>query len=121
MVRTAKNQELVYGTKGNDIFIRKGYIIHLNIRYLFTYKMDILRDYYEISENAERKMPEEYDNCILGYDLSTDLPIYSVKKIVKLIQREGIDYFEAIDLFNQTYGCGNLGANEPIYCMDLDD
>ena len=83
--------------------------------------MDILKDYYEISGSAERKMPEEYDNCILGYDLSTDLPIYSVKKIVKLIQREGIDYFEAIDLFNETYGHGNLGINEPIYCMDLDD
>ena len=83
--------------------------------------MVIVRDYYEISGSAERKMPEEYDNCILGYDLSSDLPIYSVKKIVKLIQREGIDYFEAIDLFNQTYGCGNLGANEPIYCMDLED
>ena len=83
--------------------------------------MVILRDYYEISGSAERKMPEEYDNCILGYDLVSNLPIYSVKKIVKLIQRDGIDYFEAIDLFNQTYGCGNLGANEPIYCMDLDD
>jgi len=83
--------------------------------------MVILRDYYEISGSAERKMPEEYDNCILGYDLVSNLPIYSVKKIVKLIQRDGIDYFEAIDLFNQTYGCGNLGTNEPIYCMDLDD
>ena len=121
MVRTAKSKELVYGAKGNDILIRQGYIIQLDLRNLFTYKMDILRDYYEISGSAERKMPEEYDNCILGYALTSNLPIYSVKKIVKLIQREGIDYFEAIDLFNQTYGCGNLGASEPIYCMDLDD
>ena len=112
---------MVYGTKRYDIFICARDIIRSHLRYLFTYKMDILRDYYEISGSAERKMPEEYDNCILGYDLSSDLPIYSVKKIVKLIQREGIDYFEAIDLFNQTYGCGNLGANEPIYCMDLED
>jgi hypothetical protein len=121
MVRTAKNKSMVYGTKRNDLFIRQGDIIHVDLRHLFINKMVVLRDYYEISGSAERKMPEEYDNCILGYDLSSDLPIYSVKKIVKLIQREGIDYFEAIDLFNQTYGCGNLGANEPIYCMDLDD
>jgi len=83
--------------------------------------MDIVKDYYEIEGSSQRQIPEEYDNCILGYDLKSDLPIYSVKKIVKLIQREGIDYFEAIDLFNQTYGCGNLGVNEPIYCMDLED
>jgi hypothetical protein len=121
LVRTAESQELVYGTKGNDIFFCQGYIIHVDLFHLFINKMVVLRDYYEISGSAERKMPEEYDNCILGYDLSSDLPIYSVKKIVKLIQREGIDYFEAIDLFNQTYGCGNLGMNEPIYCMDLED
>ena len=83
--------------------------------------MGIVRDFYEINGGTECRMPEEYDNCILGYDLASDSPIYSVKKIVKLIQRERIDYFEAIDLFNQTYGCGNLGANEPIYCMDLED
>lgn len=112
---------MVYGTKRNDVIICARYIIWTNIQPLFTYKMDILKDYYEIDPSFQRAIPEEYDNCILGYDLKSNLPIYSVKKIVKLIQREGIDYFEAIDLFNETYGHGNLGINEPIYCMDLDD
>lgn len=112
---------MVYGTERNDIFICQSYIIWSYLRHLFTYKTIILRDFYEIDASFQRQIPEEYDNCILGYNLKSNLPIYSVKKIVKLIQREGIDYFEAIDLFNETYGYGNLGINEPIYCMDLDD
>jgi len=55
MVRTAKSQELVYGTKGNDIFIRQGYIIHVDLFHLFTYKMVILTTKTRKNDNTKSK------------------------------------------------------------------
>jgi hypothetical protein len=74
----------------------------------------------EIDNDVMREIPEEFKNCIVGYCIKSNLPIYSMSKIARVIQKRGVNYHEALDIFNKTFKQNDLGENEPIYCDDLD-
>lgn len=79
-------------------------------------------DYYSISDELDRCFGVEYDSCILGFCIETNQPIYSVKKIARVVMKKArITEYEAIDFVLQTMkGCKN-GTCEPILCMDINE
>lgn len=73
-----------------------------------------------IMEIDGNKLSEHYDCCILG-EANDGRIIYSTKKIVKIIQSEGLDYYDAVDFFNRhTTAFFNDPELDPIFLMDLD-
>jgi hypothetical protein len=69
----------------------------------------------------DRVFGEQYDKCIIGYDLNTGQIVYSVSKIVKVLQKdEHLEYYDAIDFVNQAFKGQYRGNSEPILLMDIE-
>lgn len=80
-----------------------------------------MNEFEEIENDQLREIPAEFSDCVIGYCLKSNLPIYSMKKMVRIIQKHGVNYYEAIDIFNKTFRQGDLGENEPIFAEDLEN
>lgn len=79
-----------------------------------------MNDFDEIEHDRLREVPEEFKNCIVGYCVKSNCLIYSMSKMAKVIQKSGVNYHDALDIFNKTFKQNDLGENEPIYLYDLD-
>jgi len=75
----------------------------------------------DIEQYQMREVPDEFSDCINGYCLKSNLPIYSMKKMVRIIEKRGVNYYDAIDIFNKTFIDSDLGENEPIFLQDLEN
>ncbi len=63
-----------------------------------------------------------YDQAVLGYGNRYPydrLVIYSKRKIIDIMQEQGLDLEDALELFDETIGRACLGEGTPIICDDL--
>jgi len=94
------------------------------LRYLVDLRIDIwlTMEYYGIFDDLDRCFSDEYDGCIVGYDIESHQPIYSIDKIARIIAKKTkISHHESIDfVINTMKGCEN-GACQPILMMDCED
>ena len=72
-----------------------------------------------ISEfNPEAKLADGFDDSILGYDTKGRV-IYSVNSILDtLVNRDGMDYYEAQEYFDFNIECAFIGEFTPIYMYE---
>lgn len=65
---------------------------------------------------------EGYDDAILGignrYPFD-NLVIYSKRKIIEILQEQGLEFIDALELFDETIGSMDLGDGTPIICDDF--
>jgi len=79
-----------------------------------------LVNYFEIWQGLERVLSEDFDICIIGYCLKTHRPVYSAKKITKVLQKiTDLNKYEAIDFVLNTLPT-TTSDNQPIICIDFD-
>lgn len=76
-------------------------------------------DFFE-TNNIERVIGSEYDSAILGMSQRTAQPIYSMSKMVKILQKnESMNYHDAVDFICFNIGTYFNGENNPILLDDL--
>lgn len=76
-------------------------------------------DFYH-TNNIERIIGSEYDTAILGTSRDGNQPIYSMAKMVKILQKnESMNYYDAVDFITSNIGSYFEGENKPILLDDL--
>ena len=74
-------------------------------------------------DNQEPRFLDEYDDAIIGLDQATMGVIYSVKKILEIIENEDEETTEEDALehfgYNVVRGVAYMGDTKPILCFDL--
>jgi hypothetical protein len=56
----------------------------------------------------------------IGYAFHTPIAIYSKKKAIKCLEKEGMSGFEAIEYFDYNIAGAFVGDQTPIFLEDLD-
>jgi len=84
--------------------------------------MEILEYLAEYSEEALLMEPRsEYDDCILGIGYRHSdgpLAIYSIERVLAVLQAKGMDVEEAVEWFDFNVIGGWNGAGTPIYIRE---
>jgi hypothetical protein len=58
------------------------------------------------------------DDAIIGVDETSMRLIYSVKKCLKLLMKQGMKYEEALEYFDFNVSGAYVGEKTPIWCQD---
>jgi hypothetical protein len=78
-----------------------------------------LDNYFEIWQGLNRVLSTDFDTCIIGYCSETHQPVYSAKKIVKILQKiTDLDEYESIDFVLNNIPSHEI-ENKPIICIDF--
>ena len=84
----------------------------------------ILDEILNTFPNEEMEVVQGFDICVIGYDYglgdSSPRLIYSVKKIIDKMIKDGFTEVEAIELFEQKIRSVYSGdcSPSPIFCQD---
>jgi hypothetical protein len=81
----------------------------------------LLDNYFEIWQGLNRVLSTEFDSCIIGYCSDTYRPVYSAKKMAKIVKKiPDLHEYEAIDFVINTMTQPNA-ENSPIICIDFNN
>jgi hypothetical protein len=79
-----------------------------------------LVNYFQIWQGLERVLSQDFDTCIIGYCSETHQPVYSAKRMAKVLKKiTDFDDYEAIDFVLNILSQSN-SDNAPIICIDFD-
>ena len=72
-------------------------------------------------ENSEFLIADGFDDAIIGVDESSHRVIYDVDKCVSIImERDDLDYLEAMEYFDYNVRGSYVGEKTPIFCDMLE-
>ena len=87
---------------------------------MLSYKiidMQVLKRLLEIYEDEELIKADGFDDAIIGIEEDTMRLIYSVKQILKTLQKD-MPEDESIEYFYHNISCSYVGEKTPIWCYD---
>ena len=94
--------------------------LNKNLLHLLSYKiidMQVLKRLLEIYEDEELIKADGFDDAIIGIEEHTMRLIYSVKKILKTLQKD-MPEDESLEYFYHNISCSYVGEKTPIWCYD---
>ena len=83
--------------------------------------MNILGEILATYPDEQIIVCEGFDKCVIGYDYGDGTYIrliYSVSKILKQMEHDGLSIDEAISLFEREMRSQYSGEDAPIFCQD---
>jgi hypothetical protein len=77
-------------------------------------------------ENILENYPDEgflkadgFDDAIIGFDDKQMRLIYSMKKVIEILEKEGMNNEEALDYYYYNIHGAYMGDKTPIWCVDI--
>jgi hypothetical protein len=78
--------------------------------------MEKLKQILENYPEAEFvKLPEEFDDCIIGLEVSSMRIVYAEELIIRELMSEGLEFEEAYDHYSYNILGSYIGEQTPIY------
>lgn len=70
-------------------------------------------------ENLLNEKVNGFDDAIIGIDETSMRLIYSVKKSIEILQKDGMSYKDAEEYFSFNISGSYIGEKTPIWCEDI--
>jgi hypothetical protein len=79
----------------------------------------ILKALLENYGDQELLIADGFDDAIIGIDRNSMRLVYSVKKILAILMKEGMTEEESIEHFEYNVEGGYVGEQTPVWCYDI--
>ena len=86
--------------------------------------MNLLQALVEAYPETEFLIADGFDDAIIGYHQSSERLIYSIKKCIEILMKEGMEEEDALEHFYYNVEGSYVGEKTPIWAddtLDYDD
>ena len=94
-------------------------MVGINFCYYLWGMGNILKAIVENFSDEEILKADGFDNAVIGIDEHSMRLIYSVKKVIKILIKEGMTEEDAFEHIDYNIGGAYVGEKTPIWCYDI--
>lgn len=83
--------------------------------------MNLLEALIEAYPDTEFLIADGFDDAVIGYHQSSERLVYSIKKCIEILMREGMEEEDALEHFYYNVEGSYVGEKTPIWADDTFD